>query len=122
MLGYSICLVGVPGGLAEAAAAAQILGRSCWWAGGYWSLPSQRDGACRGALRRQEGSVSAETGLTLVLKCFQMPFMHMVSPSLLNSSGRWAALLSHFTGERKDQRGSVAWHGCRDWAGSRLQS
>lgn len=42
----------------------------------------------------REGGMSTEIGLTVVLKCFQMPFMGMASPSLHNSSGRWAALLS----------------------------
>lgn len=42
-------------------------------------------------------------------RCLQMPFTHMASPSLCNCSRKWTALLSHFTDERKDQRGSVAW-------------
>lgn len=43
MLVHSTCLVSVPGGLAEATVAAPTLG---------WCLPSQRESACRDAVRR----------------------------------------------------------------------
>lgn len=52
LLGQGTCSVRVPGGPAEAAAAAQTLGRSCRPVGGWWGLPSQRDRACTGARRR----------------------------------------------------------------------
>lgn len=43
VLVHSTCLLSAPGGLAEATVAAPTLG---------WRLPSQREGACRGALGR----------------------------------------------------------------------
>lgn len=89
--GHSICLVSVPGGLAEPAAAPRTLGRLLV---GRWIVEPPLSE--RWVLQKcpREGGMSIEIGLTLVLKCFQMPFMVMASPRLHNSSGRWAALPS----------------------------